>query len=108
MDVVERPSERSRLTQLPEHGDAGASVGAGRIRVDAGEEGRGGSQIRFGPDQVKEFQARDPCGRARGRGAREESFPAPADDFLTLDRSVSGRGAGETTQSMRHLRYSRK
>ena len=103
--MVKRPSERSRVTQLPEHGDAGASVGAGRIRVDAGVEGRGGSQIRFGPDQVKEFQARDPCGRAGGRGAREESFPVPADDFLTLDRYYTGRGAVETTQSMRPLRH---
>ena len=78
--------------------DRGNSAGAGSdghesSRADdmdgTGGRGSGGAQIRFGPPQIKEFHS------GSTGNWEEDTFPPPADDFLTLERYMSSGAVRE-------------
>ena len=86
-------------SEASDHGRAQDRLGvdgSGGSGVDDGESGgeRAGPQIRFGPPQIQEYHS-----NSAGIG-EDDTFPAPADDFLTLERYMSsgtrqeGRRAG--------------
>lgn len=75
----EASGHRGAQDRLGVEGPGGGGEGGG---------GRAGPQIRFGPAQIQEYHS-----NSAGIG-EDDTFPAPADDFLTLERYMSS-GAGQ-------------